>query len=179
VLSGRLSAPFEDSPENPEEEPTVSEPRGERVVDVVVVGAGPVGLWLAAELRLAGADVLVLERLPGPTQLTKSLTVHPRTLELLAMRGLADRCLALGKQVPSSHFALMSNRLDFTVLDTNYPFALFLPQPQLEAVLAEHANALGVPVLRSTRFYVCGKREGRSRSTPIPRTGTPPPVDGG
>jgi 2-polyprenyl-6-methoxyphenol hydroxylase-like FAD-dependent oxidoreductase len=126
----------------------VSEPRGERVVDVVVVGAGPVGLWLAAELRLAGADVLVLERLPGPTQLTKSLTVHPRTLELLAMRGLADRCLALGKQVPSSHFALMSNRLDFTVLDTNYPFALFLPQPQLEAVLAEHANAVGVPVLR-------------------------------
>jgi 2-polyprenyl-6-methoxyphenol hydroxylase-like FAD-dependent oxidoreductase len=126
----------------------VSKPRGERVVDVVIVGAGPVGLWLAAELRLAGVDVLVLERLPSPTSLTKSLTVQPRTVELLAMRGLSDRCLALGKQVPSSHFALMPNRLDFTVLDTSYPFALFLPQPQLEAVQAEHANALGVPVLR-------------------------------
>jgi 2-polyprenyl-6-methoxyphenol hydroxylase-like FAD-dependent oxidoreductase len=129
----------------------VSGARSERVVDVVVVGAGPVGLWLAAELRLAGVDVLVLERLPEPTLLTKSLTAHPRTLELLAMRGLADRCLALGKQVPSSHFALMSNRLDFTVLDTNYQFALFLPQPQLEAVLAEHANAAAPPTRTSGR----------------------------
>jgi hypothetical protein len=158
----------------------VSKPRGERVVDVVIVGAGPVGLWLAAELRLAGVDVLVLERLPSPTSLTKSLTVQPRTVELLAMRGLADRCLALGKQVPSSHFALMSNRLDFTVLDTSYPFALFLPQPQLEAVLAEHANALGVPVLREHTVLRVREEGGMvAVDAETPHGGAPPSADGG
>ncbi len=45
----------------------MSEVRGAHVVDVIVVGAGPVGLWLAAELRRAAVDVLVLEKLPGPS----------------------------------------------------------------------------------------------------------------
>jgi 2-polyprenyl-6-methoxyphenol hydroxylase-like FAD-dependent oxidoreductase len=121
---------------------------GERVYDVVIVGAGPVGLWLAAELRLAGVDVIVLEKLKRTTALTKAVTLHPRTLELFDMRGLMGRFLEIGKPVPSSHFALLSNRLDFSVLDTRYPYTLFLPQPRTEAVLAEHAWSLGVPVLR-------------------------------
>jgi 2-polyprenyl-6-methoxyphenol hydroxylase-like FAD-dependent oxidoreductase len=118
-----------------------------RVVDVIVVGAGPVGLWLAAELRRAGVEVLVLEKLATPAPHTKALTILPRSLELFAMRGLEERFLAVGRQLPSYHFALLDNRLDFTVLDTPFPFALFLPQPQTEALLREHLDDLGVPVL--------------------------------
>ena len=44
------------------------------------------------------------------------------------MRGLVDRWLAEGTPVPSSHFALLKNRLDFSFLPTRYPFTLFLPQ---------------------------------------------------
>ncbi|WP_086827204.1 FAD-dependent monooxygenase, partial [Allokutzneria sp. NRRL B-24872] len=116
--------------------------------EVVVVGAGPVGLWLAAELRRTGVEVTVLERLTEPVPHAKSLTMHPRTLELLAMRGVADRWLAEGKQLPTTHFALLDNRLSYAELDTKYRFVLFLPQPRTEALLAEHASDLGVEVLR-------------------------------
>ncbi len=125
----------------------MSAARGDHVVDVIVVGAGPVGLWLAAELRRAAVDVLVLEKRAEPAPHTKALTILPRSLELFAMRGLVERWLAVGRQLPTYHFALLENRLDFTILDTPFPFVLFLPQPKTEALLREHVGELGVPVL--------------------------------
>ncbi|MFB9906001.1 FAD-dependent monooxygenase [Allokutzneria oryzae] len=118
------------------------------MTDVVIVGAGPVGLWLASELHRSGVEVTVLERLAEPVPAAKALTLHPRSLELLAMRGLAQRWLDAGKALPSSHFALLDNRLSYAGLDTRFPFVLFIPQPRTEAMLAEHASALGVEVLR-------------------------------
>lgn len=129
----------------------------ERPVPVVIVGAGPVGLWLAAELRLAGVEVVVLERLAEPASQAKSLTLHPRTLELFAMRGSADRLVAEGTRIPSSHYALLSSRLDFTGLETRFPFVLFLPQSRTEELLAERANELGAAVRRS--HTVCAVRQ--------------------
>src|SRR6185436_2946619 len=63
---------------------------------VVIVGAGPVGLFLAAELRLADLDVTVLERRTERPPITKGVAMHARTLELLAMRGLAGTFLHSG-----------------------------------------------------------------------------------
>src|SRR5207248_9118616 len=96
---------------------------------VVIVGGGPVGLWLAAELQLAGVEVVVLEQLAERLPYSRALTVYPRTLEQFAMRGLVEPLLAEGLPVPSSHFALLDNQLDFTVLssETRYPLTLFLP----------------------------------------------------
>lgn len=71
---------------NPRVRSTLGEVRGDPVVDVIVVGAGPVGLWLAAELRRAAVDVLVLEKLAEPAPHTRALTILPRSLELFAMR---------------------------------------------------------------------------------------------
>jgi hypothetical protein len=98
--------------------------------DVAIVGGGPVGMWLAAELRRGGVSPVVLERRAQPTPHSKAMTILPRTVELLAMRGIHDRWLAEGTAVPSSHFALLTNRLDFSFLasTTAFPFALFLPQ---------------------------------------------------
>ena len=115
--------------------------------EVVVVGGGPVGMWLAAELHRAGATVVVLEKRAQRPPHSKALTVYPRTVEMLAMRGLADRFLAEGAPVPSSHFAILGNRLDFSFLDTRYPFTLFLPQRRTEDLLADHLAELGVPLL--------------------------------
>ena len=58
---------------------------------VIVVGAGPVGLMLAGELRLGGADVLVLERLARPTTESRASTLHARTMEILDERGLLEQ----------------------------------------------------------------------------------------
>ena len=118
---------------------------------VVVVGGGPVGLWLAAELRLGGASVTVLEAREERDPHSKALTIHPRTLEVLACRGIVDRFLALGVRIPSGHFAGLDDRMDFGVLDTPYPFTLALPQARTEELLEEHALSLGVKVLRGER----------------------------
>src|SRR6201992_1328869 len=116
--------------------------------DVAVVGGGPVGMWLAAELHRGGVRPVVLERRAQRPPYSKALTLYPRTLEVFAMRGLADRWLAEGRPVPSSHFALMKNRLDFTFLPTRYPYTLFLPQRRTEELLEEPLAEPRVPELR-------------------------------
>ena len=60
-------------------------------VDVVVVGGGPAGLLLASELRLGGAEPVVLERLPAPTGLSKALVLVGRVVQALDYRGLLER----------------------------------------------------------------------------------------
>ena len=116
--------------------------------DVVVVGGGPVGMWLAAELHRGGIRPVVLERRAERPPHSKALTIYPRTLEQFAMRGIADRWTAEGMPVPSSHYAILTNRLDLSFLDTRFPYTLFLPQRRTEELLAAHLAELGVPVLR-------------------------------
>jgi 2-polyprenyl-6-methoxyphenol hydroxylase-like FAD-dependent oxidoreductase len=117
-------------------------------VDVAIVGGGPVGMWLAAELHRGGVRPVVLERRAQRPPYSKALTIYPRTVEQFAMRGLVGRWLAEGTPVPSSHFALLKNRLDFSFLPTRYPYTLFLPQRRTEELLEAHLAELGVPYLR-------------------------------
>jgi 2-polyprenyl-6-methoxyphenol hydroxylase-like FAD-dependent oxidoreductase len=116
--------------------------------DVAVVGGGPVGMWLAAELHRGGVRPVVLERHAERPAHSKALTIYPRTMEQFAMRGIADRWLAEGTPVPSTHFAILRNRLDMSFLDTRYPYTLFLPQRRTEELLEEHLAELGVPYLK-------------------------------
>lgn len=70
---------------------------------VIVVGAGPVGLLLAGELRLAGTDVVVLDKLTAPTTESRASTLHSRTMEILDTRGLLDGLGDIPND-PSGHF---------------------------------------------------------------------------
>ena len=70
---------------------------------MAVVGGGPVGMWLAAELHRGGVRPVVLERHAKRPAHSKALTIYPRTVEQFAMRGIADRWLAEGTPVPSTH----------------------------------------------------------------------------
>jgi len=100
---------------------------------------------------------VVLERRMQRPPHSKALTIYPRTVEQFAMRGLVGRWLGEGTPVPSSHFALLKNRLDFSFLDTRYPYTLFLPQRRTEELLEEHLTELGVPYLR--QHNVTGLRQ--------------------
>ncbi|MEV8441643.1 FAD-dependent monooxygenase [Actinosynnema sp. NPDC051121] len=114
---------------------------------VVVVGAGPTGLMLAGELRLAGVDVTVLERLPRPTGQSRAPGVYAGTLRSWDQRGLLDRFgdrLRLGAY---GHFALLAGGLDLGPLDTPRAAAL-VPQATVEQVLGEWARDLGAVVRR-------------------------------
>ncbi|MEU6479073.1 FAD-dependent monooxygenase [Streptomyces sp. NPDC047017] len=125
---------------------------------VVIVGAGPVGLWLAAELRLRDVPVTVLETREHPDPHSRALTVHPRTLEVLDCRGVVEPFLRDGVRIPSGHFAALRERMDFAPLDTPFPFTLALPQARTEELLAAHATSAGAEVLREHR--VTGLRPG-------------------
>jgi 2-polyprenyl-6-methoxyphenol hydroxylase-like FAD-dependent oxidoreductase len=126
--------------------------QGGVVEQVVIAGAGPVGLWLAAELRLGGAGVTVLESRTERDPNSKALTVHARTLEGFASRGLHRRFLDEGVTVPSGHFAALDERLDFRALDTDFPLTLVLPQARTEEILEEHALAVGADIRRGHRL---------------------------
>ena len=112
---------------------------------VVVAGAGPVGLLLACELRLAGvADVVVLDRLAKRTGESRASGIHARTIEILDQRGIAERFLAAGRPLPAGHFSGL--RLDFSRFKTRYPYALVIVQAAVERLLEQRAAELGVEV---------------------------------
>ncbi|GAA2699580.1 FAD-dependent monooxygenase [Actinoplanes palleronii] len=119
--------------------------------DVVIVGAGPTGLWLAGELRLGGATVTVLESRTERDPHSKALTIHPRTIEVLDSRGVAAAFLAEGVRIPSGHFGGLPDRMDFAVLDTPHPYTLALPQARTEELLEIRARDLGATVRRGCR----------------------------
>jgi 2-polyprenyl-6-methoxyphenol hydroxylase-like FAD-dependent oxidoreductase len=115
---------------------------------VVVAGGGPTGLMLAAELALAGADVVVVERranqdLDG----SRAGGLHARTLEVLDQRGVADRFIAEGQPHPVVGYAY--NPLDISDFPTRHNYVLALWQRDTERILADWVQELGVPLLRS------------------------------
>ena len=116
--------------------------------DVLVVGAGPVGLWVACELALAKVNVAVIERRAEPIIQSRALGIQGRTLEVFALRGLADRFLSRGRPLEKGHFGALGTALDFSVFDTRFPFALLLPQVTTVALLEERALELGVEIRR-------------------------------
>ncbi|MFI7386545.1 FAD-dependent oxidoreductase [Streptomyces sp. NPDC049813] len=110
--------------------------------DVVVVGAGPVGLMLAGELALGGADVVVLEKRRAPTNESRASTLHARTMEILDSRGLLPD-LGTPPNEPRGHFGGIP--LDLT-LPGPYPGQWKVPQVKTEAVLEEWAIAMGTDI---------------------------------
>ncbi|MDI2127104.1 FAD-dependent monooxygenase [Yinghuangia seranimata] len=112
--------------------------------DVVIAGAGPTGLMLACELRLAGAGVAVVDRLPGRTGESRAGGIHSRTLEVLDQRGILDRFLAVGELTPVGHFSGLW--LDFDGVESRHPLPLMILQSAIERLLEEWAAELGVRV---------------------------------
>lgn len=114
--------------------------------DVVIAGGGPTGLMLAAELKLAGVDVGIIERRASQElEGTRARGMHVRTIEVLDQRGIAERFLAQGKTYPAVHFHVP---LDISDFPTRRNYTLGLVQNRIERTLAEWVGELGVPVHR-------------------------------
>ncbi|NLU68561.1 SDR family oxidoreductase [Streptomyces sp. HNM0574] len=130
--------------------------------DVLVVGAGPVGLLLACELRAGGARVTVLEQLPEPTTESRASTLHARTMELFEERGLLEP-LGPPPAGGAGHFGGIP--LDLTAAEPEHRFAgqWKAPQTRIEAVLQERARSWGAEIRRGHR--VTGLRTGEHSVT--------------
>lgn len=121
---------------------------------VLIVGAGPTGLVLAAQLTRLGVDTRVIDKHAAPLELTKSAALHARTLEHLRVLGVADRILAEGQRVDL--LTLRTSRrdrlsVDFRLLDdTAYPHLVDIPQYRTEQILIDHLARHGVTPHRNT-----------------------------
>lgn len=117
-------------------------------VDVVVVGAGPAGLMLAGELRLAGVRALVLERYPEQRKTPKAGGLGGQVLDLLRYRGILDRLAAACGPEPAPRFPFGGVHLDLTGLADPPMRSLPLGQAELERVLEDRAGELGAEIRR-------------------------------
>ncbi|MET9904252.1 FAD-dependent monooxygenase [Streptomyces sp. NPDC006446] len=121
--------------------------------DVIVVGAGPVGLMLAGELKLGGVDVVVHERLAAPARESRGASFTKRTAECFDQRGLLGR---LGATEPAdSHFGGVP--IDLGLLAEDHYGHRGISQFRTERMLEDWVAELGVPVLRGVE--VTGFRE--------------------
>jgi 2-polyprenyl-6-methoxyphenol hydroxylase-like FAD-dependent oxidoreductase len=117
--------------------------------DVVIVGGGPIGLMLAAELRLGGADPVVLERLPEISQIPKANGLVGQIVPTLDYRGRAGRSLTDRLRAdatytgPVPQFPFGPLRLDFSRLGTSPLHVMGIPQRRLEQVLGDWLRDLG------------------------------------
>src|SRR4051794_20198608 len=116
--------------------------------DVIIAGCGPTGALLAAELRLHDVRVLVLEKETEPGSFVRVVSLHVRSLELMAMRGLLDRFLEHGRRRPvGGIFAAIPHPAPAD-LDSAYAYLLGIPQPVVNHLLEDHATELGAQVRR-------------------------------
>ena len=118
---------------------------------VVIVGAGPTGLALGAELKRLGISSLILDRLAAGANTSRALAIHARTMEVLEPLGVTSELINQGLIVQK--FCLRDrNRILATIsfknLDTKYPFVLICPQDLTEAILLRRLQSLGGGVQR-------------------------------
>ena len=115
---------------------------------VVIVGGGPTGLMLAAELALANVDVAIVERrISQDLQEPRARGLHARTIEILDQRGIADRFLAQGQQAQVCGFG-NTIVLDISDFPTRHNYGLALMQVHIERILAGWVEELAVPIYR-------------------------------
>jgi 2-polyprenyl-6-methoxyphenol hydroxylase-like FAD-dependent oxidoreductase len=124
--------------------------------DVLVVGAGPVGLMLASELRRHCVGCRIIDRLKTPAGWVKALGVSQRTLEVWDAAGVVTEALDAGMPIERSR--VFVNRRQVQDADVAYPgeapyrYPLSLPQPETERILADHLARLGGEVERGVEL---------------------------
>jgi 2-polyprenyl-6-methoxyphenol hydroxylase-like FAD-dependent oxidoreductase len=129
---------------------------GDRL-EVLVVGAGPTGLTLAAQLQAFGATVRVVDRQLDRVHESRALAVQPRTLEVLRGLGLAEELVGRGNdavwvQLHSGGRVVRVRLFGLGLDDTAYPFLLFVSQADTEQVLGDRLAAGGIPVERGVEM---------------------------
>lgn len=123
--------------------------------DVLISGAGPVGLTLANELVRTGVRVRIVDKAAKRTDKSKALVLWSRTLELFDDAGYASDFMAAGMQAHGARISTGTEvvaRVSFDVIDSRFAYALMIAQSETERVLEERLAASGVTVEREVEL---------------------------
>jgi 2-polyprenyl-6-methoxyphenol hydroxylase-like FAD-dependent oxidoreductase len=123
--------------------------------EVLVVGAGPTGLLLAAELRRRGTDCRLIDSLGQAQHWDRATVVHPRSLEVFESLGIVDRFLDAGVRQRAARLHSAGEvvaELDFSASRAPYPFNLGLSEEATEQFLGDYLRDHGGAVQRGVRL---------------------------
>ncbi len=124
-------------------------------VDVLVVGAGPTGLLLAAELHRRGVTCRLIDATPGPLHWDRATVVHPRSLEVFESLGLLEQFLATGVK---QRFARLHSdggvlgEIDLSICGSRHGFNMGISEETTETILTGYLRRQGGDVERSSRL---------------------------
>ncbi len=132
--------------------------------DVLIIGAGPVGLFLANECARRGLRFRIVESRAGQSEHSKALAIYPRTLEVFDMAGVVEPFLRVANRTTSVAIFSHGRRLagmQFTPDETPYSFIAMVPQDITEKILAEELVRRGSTVEYETTFVTAVQHDDR------------------
>lgn len=122
---------------------------------VLITGAGPVGLIMAAELARYGVPVRIIDKSPARTNQSRALAIWPRTLELLDAAGCADVFMAAGLHAKAVSIHVGNRtlaRIPFGTIASSFNCLLMIPQSKTERLLEDHLRTFGITVEHGTEL---------------------------
>src|SRR5215813_5447019 len=143
--------------------------------DILIVGAGPVGLFLANECARRGLRWRLIETRPSQSEHSKALAIFPRTLEIFDMAGLVAPFLETANRVTAVAIIARGRttaHIPFTPKETPYPFVAMVTQDVTEKLLAEELRRRGGAVEYETSFVSAVQNEDHV-SVALDRRGRP------
>jgi 2-polyprenyl-6-methoxyphenol hydroxylase-like FAD-dependent oxidoreductase len=138
------------------------------MIDVLVIGAGPVGLTMAAEAARYGLSVRIIDKTPAPTTTSKALVVWSRTLELMDRMGCTQSFLDAGLRghgVSMRHGATILAHARLDTVPSAFNFALMIPQRDTERLMTEHLRTFGISVEREAELTAFAEAPGHVEAT--------------
>ena len=134
-------------------------------VDVLVAGAGPVGMALAAELARHGVRPRIVDKTGGTKTISKALILHVRTQEVFDAMGIVGEAKARSVPMTNVQIHAYGRRIgqwDFTggIIDSPHPYPIILGQDRTEKILEDHLESLGVSVDWNTEAISYSQDEG-------------------
>jgi 2-polyprenyl-6-methoxyphenol hydroxylase-like FAD-dependent oxidoreductase len=120
--------------------------------NVLIAGAGPVGLAMAADLARYGVSVRLVEKVHARTDKSKALVLWSRTLELMDRMDCTAPFLTTGRKATTVNVTAGKEPIAEIKVDgvtTPHPYALMIPQSDTERLMEDFVSSLGVKIERN------------------------------